>query len=328
MHKEKEKHKSRQRQVEVVENRLLPPTGEVLKHVSVITQVEKMKISGKEIHEIEDADFKKLDEYKDRGFSDSDVDWFKKKLDGEVRSLLNSKYAGKKYLWEVSLLRTNGSGIFAVEAYFGKYLVFTSLGVPWVGKTEDGLKKYVFGEKNLEIGPYFHDFGEDTGFSWYAKYNLPELEAEIEEEYFFFNNGKFIPYITYKGEEIDCIPLCFAFGIPKYRSISSMLYSPWNEETWHKMPVEFKTPTHLADDEGFSIKLNDSLQNMEVLINPNDTGDAVHFVLSSDNFWFDHHPDACLRGDDIRSANISYIYLIHNPAGTHGPWLQVRQVRV
>lgn len=328
MHREKEKHKSRQRQIEITKHRLLPPTGELLKQVSVITQIEQLKISGSEIREIEDADFKKLDEYKERGISGSDIDWLKGRLDDEVRSLLNSKYSGKKYQWEVSLLRTNGSGIFAVEGYFKEYLIFTSIGVPWLGKMEDGLKKYKFGDENLRIGPLFHNFGEDTGFSWYAKYELPELDAEIEQEFFFFNNGKFIPYITYKGAEIDCIPLSLAFGIPKLKSVFSMLYSPWNGEKWHKMPVEFKTSTHFADEEGFSIKLNDSAQNVEVLINANAAGDTISYVMSTHNFWFDNHPDACLKGDDIRQDTLAYIHLVLNPSGTHGPWLQVRQVCV
>lgn len=330
MQREKERQKSRQRQKEITSHRLLPPTGELLKQISVITQIGKLKISGNEIQEIEDADFKKIDGLRDVGAPDTDIEWLKEKLDTEVKSLLNSKYSGKSYMWEVSLLATNGSGIYAVEGYFGTYFVFTSIGVPWLGRMEEGeLKKYRFGEKNLRTGPLFHDFGEDTGFSWYAKYELAELEAEIEQEFFFFNNGKFIPYITYKGQRIDCIPMSFGPGIPKARSVSPLLFSPEHDETWCKMAAEFKAPAHLADEEGFSLRLHDSSQGIDVFINPNNQegSDVSQVIVTTDNFWFDCHPEECLKGDKLEGANIIYIHLITRvPAGTHGPWLYVRKV--
>ena len=328
MHRKKERQKPLQKQLETAQ-RLLPPTGELLKQVSVVTQIENLKISGKEIKEIEDADFKKIEKFKDERISDPDIEWLKEMLDKEVRSLLCSKYAGKKYLWEVSLLATNGSGIYAAEGYYGDRFVFTSIGIPWLGRWEENLKKYRFGENNLKVGPLFHDFGEDTGFSWYAKYEVPELDAEVEQEYFFFNNGKFIPYITYKGPEIDCIPLTLRFGIPKYESLFPMVYSPWDGVEWHRMPLEFKTPAQPVKGEGFSVKVRDFMQNIEILINPcgNGCSDAIQFVLSGKNHWFDYHPDECLKGGDMRRGTVAYVYLINKVScGTHGPWLLVRQV--
>ena len=107
-----------------------------------------------------------------------------------------------------------------------------------------------------------------------------------------------------------------------------MLFDQQKGEKWHEMPVEFKTSKNFVDEEGFSMKMNDSSQDTEISINPTGhaDGNPVQFVISSENFSFDDHPDKCLKKDNIKKADIVYIYLITQvSSGTCGPWLHVRQ---